>query len=342
MLNDLITVNSDNAPWILIATIAAAFAVRGGIDIVIRKLIGKTKTKFDDAIVNIIKTPAFATVILVGIYLLSGLNSIPENLQSIIANTTLSIIAAIWGWSTTKLSKLLLVQLGNKHTKDTGLKEAIPFLENIIVLLVLAVFLSLVLAIWGKSITPILASAGVAGVAVAFAAKETISNLFGGMSIFFDKPYKPGDYILIDDKYRGEVVKIGMRSTKVKTRDNVLLTIPNSLMTTNTIVNETGFNSSLRIRIPLAVSYETNLENTEKILVDLLMKQKSILKDPPPKVRFRKFAESAIELDVLVVIEPPAIKGAVRHELMKAIHFELSKRKIVMPYPHLDVHIHRK
>ena len=187
-----------------------------------------------------------------------------------------------------------------------------------------------------------MASAGVAGLAVAFAAKDTVANLFGGVSIFFDKPYKVGDYVIVDDKYRGEVIQIGMRSTKIKTRDNVLLTVPNSVMVTNAVINETGFDPKLRIRIPLGVSYKEDLEKVEKVLVDTLKKHSRVLSSPAPRVRFRAFGESAVELEVLGVIKTPPERGRTIHELIKKIHKSFKKEGIEIPYPHREVYLHQK
>ena len=144
--------------------------------------------------------------------------------------------------------------------------DFIPFLDNLVKLLTIGVVIFIILGIWSIDITPLFLSAGVAGVAVAFAAKDTVANLFGGFSVFIDKPYKIGDYVIVNEKYRGEVVEIGMRSTKIRTRDNVLLTIPNSVMVTNAVINETGFDPKLRIRISLGVSHNSDLEKVEEIL----------------------------------------------------------------------------
>lgn len=138
------------------------------------------------------------------------------------------------------------------------------------------------------------------------------------------------------------MIQIGIRSTKIRTRDNVLLTVPNAVMATDAIINETGFEPQLRIRIPLSIAYGTDLDKAEKILIDVVLKHQAMLKKPKPRVRFRRFGESAIELEVMGVIARPADRGRITHELIKSIDKTLRKEKIISPFPQRDVHLYKE
>ena len=96
------------------------------------------------------------------------------------------------------------------------------------------------LMIWGINATAWLASAGVIGIAVGFAAKDTLSNLLSGVAIVADTPYKIGDYVVLDSGERGKVTNLGMRSTRLLTRDDVEITVPNAVIANATIINESG------------------------------------------------------------------------------------------------------
>ncbi len=330
------------AVLILVASYIIALIIRFIFENILKNLLRKTKTKVDDKIVAASKSPLFWTVFLLGFYYAAISLGLSANIQKILTNLLKSVAIIIWSRAFLKILHIVSTELENRLDKTGSSSDAVPFLENLAKVTLFVIIALIFLTTWGVNITPLLASAGVAGLAVAFAAKDTVANLFGGVSIFFDKPYKVGDYVIVDDKYRGEVIQIGMRSTKIKTRDNVLLTVPNSVMVTNAVINETGFDPKLRIRIPLGVSYKEDLEKVEKVLVDTLKKHSRVLSSPAPRVRFRAFGESAVELEVLGVIKTPPERGRTIHELIKKIHKSFKKEGIEIPYPHREVYLHQK
>lgn len=124
----------------------------------------------------------------------------------------------LWGAAAFRLSGLLFKDVAGRLVDVTGLGgELIPLFDNLVKILIVGAALMMFLSLWGIDITPLLATAGIAGLAVAFAAKDTVANFFGGISVFMDRPYKIGDYIILDSGERGEVVAIGIRSTRIKT-----------------------------------------------------------------------------------------------------------------------------
>jgi small-conductance mechanosensitive channel len=327
---------------LLIFVIAAAVAwiVKFIFEIVLKRALKKTKTEIDDEMVKALKVPIFWTVFIGGSYFSITSLALRQDLTKLLTNILVTAAIFLWSIAIVKISRLFLKAYDRKYT-DGRLHDAIPFLDNLILLIILGIAVLLVLDIWGINTTPLLASAGVLGIAVAFAAKDTVSNLFGGVSVFFDRPYKVGDYVIIEDKHRGEVIEIGMRSTKIRTRDSVLITVPNSVMVTNAVINETGFDPKLRIRIPIGVAYNSDLDKVEYTLVDVMKSHKEVIKEPSPRIRFRKFGNSTIELEALCVIHEPADRGRVMHELIKDIDKAFKEEKISMPFPQRDVHLYK-
>jgi small-conductance mechanosensitive channel len=329
-----------NGVLVLLTSFGAAWVVRFVFEIILKKAMRRTKTKLDDKIIKVVKNPIFWSVLLYGTYLsLSSIVINPELLTRI-SNFLFSFVILVWGRVGFKLSNIIFREIETRQSKDTGkFSDAIPFLDNLAKVSLLLIIILSILGVWGVNITPVLASAGVLGIAVAFAAKDTISNLFGGISVFFDKPYKIGDYVIIEQHYRGEVIEIGMRSTKIKTRDSILITVPNSVMVTNAVINETGFDPKLRIRIPMGVAYNSDLDKVEYTLIEVMKSHKEVIKEPVPRIRFRRFGESAIELEALCIIDEPANRGRVMHELLKEIDKAFKEEKISMPFPQRDVHL---
>jgi MscS family membrane protein len=169
-----------------------------------------------------------------------------------------------------------------------------------------------------------------------------IANFLGGISVFVDKPFTIGDYIVLDKGERGEVVAIGVRSTRIKTRDDVLITIPNSIVANSKIINESAPMPNFRVRIPVSVAYGSDIDLVQATLLAIAGKNENVLTDPIPNVRFREFGESALNFELLCWISEPAMRGLTVHDLNCAVYRTFSETGITIPFPQRDVHIHQK
>ncbi|MBW2481178.1 MAG: mechanosensitive ion channel family protein, partial [Deltaproteobacteria bacterium] len=191
----------------------------------------------------------------------------------------------------------------------------------------------------GIPVHAVLASAGIAGFAVAMAAKDTLSNLFGGVAIFMDRPFRPGDYIVLDDNERGKVVHIGLRSTRIQTRDDVMITIPNSIITNTKIVNQSSPTPIFRVRIKIGVAYGSDIKQVETILVQQVRSNPLAAQYPEPRARFRKFGDSSLDFELLCWVKRPQDRGRFMHGLNSAIYNAFAEAGIKIPFPQRDVHL---
>ena len=149
-----------------------------------------------------------------------------------------------------------------------------------------------------------LASAGVLGIVLGLAAKDTIANLFSGIFIMVDSPYKDGDYINLDSGERGYVKNIGIRSTRIMTRDDIEITIPNSVIANAKIINESGGPyENERVRLSVGVAYGSDVDQVKEILIDISKKSGLISEKFEPRVRFRQFGESSLNFELLFWID---------------------------------------
>ncbi|WP_041722369.1 mechanosensitive ion channel family protein [Maridesulfovibrio salexigens] len=194
---------------------------------------------------------------------------------------------------------------------------------------------------FGIPVTAIFASAGIAGVAVALAARETLANFFGGVSIFLDRPFRAGDYIVLDNGDRGEVKAVGMRSTRIQTRDDIMITIPNSVITNGKVVNQSRPHPHFRVRIKLGVAYGSDVDKVEELLMMSAEKNALTINEPAPRVRFRKFGDSALEFELLCWAARPHDRGRLIHELSRDIYKTFNAEGIVIPFPQQDVYLHK-
>nr|MDJ0876779.1 mechanosensitive ion channel [Desulfobacterales bacterium] len=191
----------------------------------------------------------------------------------------------------------------------------------------------------GLSFTAVFASAGIAGIALALAARETLANFFGGISILMDRPFKTGDFILLESGERGMVVNVGMRSTRLLTRDDIQIAIPNSIITNTKVINESAPQPRFRIRIQVGVAYDSDIDHVEKVLLAIAGANKLVSPTPTPRVRFRSFGDSALDFELLCWARRPHDKGRLIHELNQAIFKSFKAEGIEIPFPQRDVHL---
>jgi small-conductance mechanosensitive channel len=215
-----------------------------------------------------------------------------------------------------------------------------PLFEMGIKLFLLSVLIWLFMSLWNIDGTAWLASAGVIGIAVGFAARDTLANLISGVSIIADAPYKIGDYIVLDTGERGVVTELGMRSTRLLTRDDVEISIPNAVMGNAKITNESGGPAiEHRIRVPIGVAYGSEPAKVVEVLEQVARENEMILPHPAPRARMRAFGESSLDFELLGWIKYPEQRGLARHQVLMEIDESFRKEGIQIPFPQRDIHV---
>ncbi|MEW6500823.1 MAG: mechanosensitive ion channel family protein [Thermodesulfobacteriota bacterium] len=321
--------------YALLAKLADLF-----IDRVLKRLTARTAITFDDALIDFAHWPICWTILLLGLQHALVLQKLAQPWKRILPATIESAILLLWFAALFRFIHWFIEE-GTQRMAERGKIGADLFLLLKNVLRVVAVVAGLIwlLSIWDVNLTPLFASAGIAGVAVALAAKDTLANFFGGVSIFADRSFKVGDFIILDSGERGEVVEIGIRSTRIKTLDDVLITIPNSLLATTKIVNESAPTPRYRLRIPVGVAYGSDVDEVEATLMAVALAEEQVVREPGPLVRFRAFGESSLDFVLLVWVEEPSLSVGVTHKLLKAIYKAFNAKGIVIPFPQRDVHL---
>jgi MscS family membrane protein len=310
------------------------------IDRIVRRVAERTEISYDNHIIGIVHWPICWTIFLLGILHALLLRSLPEPYQSVLPAAAKSIILVLWLFASIRIfNHFAAVRLTMILERGKIGSDLFLLLKNIIRVVLVIVGMFWFLSLWQVNLTPLFASAGIVGIAVALAAKDTLANFFGGISIFADNTFKVGDYVIVDNLQRGEVVEIGIRSTRLKTRDDVLITIPNSILANSKIINESAPIPRYRIRIPVGVAYSSDLDLVEATLMEIVLANPQVVTDPEPRVRYRSFGDSAINLELLLWLEEPSLKGRETHRLLKAIHRAFAAKGIIIPFPQRDLHI---
>ena len=168
-----------------------------------------------------------------------------------------------------------------------------------------------------------------------------MSNIFGGLSIIADAPYKVGDWVNLDGGERGRVTKIGLRSTRMITRDDVEITVPNAAIASGKIINESGGPSKKsRVSVLVGVAYGSDVDHVREVLLRAAQGVELVVDDPEPRIRFTEMADSALVFRVLCWIEFPELRGECVDGLNTAIYKALNVEGITIPFPQRDVHLY--
>jgi small-conductance mechanosensitive channel len=330
----------------------ASFIILSFIIIFVLNLIFKlTKKKFslDARILKELRTPIRLGVFLIGIYIanhylqpdfrVDGINLI---LLYKIAATVLVIYAM------TKVVRCFFVwyvekiKIKGKNVIDDTIFQ---FLSRAIVITLWIVAILIALDMIGIEIKPILAGLGIAGLAAALALQDTLSNFFSAIYIAADQPVKIGDFIEVSSGEKGYVSDIGWRTTRLRTRDNNIVIIPNAKLAQSVITNFNQIQNRFKVEIPIGVSYKSDLEKVEKVTIDIakkiMNKFEPKITDFNPYIRYENFGDFSISFKVSMMTEDVERKYQIVHEFIKELTKAYKKSNIEIPYPQREIHIKR-
>ena len=199
----------------------------------------------------------------------------------------------------------------------------------------------------GINVMPFIAGAGVAGIAIGFAAKDTLSNLIAGVLLLIDRPFEIGDRIEVwsapsGSATWGDVMDIGIRATKINTTDNIEIIIPNNEIMTRDIVNYTASSSSIRVRVNVGIAYKSDIETAKQAIIEVAESIDYVQKEPAPKVVVRNFGDSSIELQLRVWIHDARKRMDTISDLTDEIKGAFDRVGIEIPFPQRDVTLIRE
>jgi small-conductance mechanosensitive channel len=324
---------------ILLFLVLAAVADRL-ISGIIARIVTRTETKLDDRLLKILHRPIFTTVALIGLVLAVSILDLPPFFLLTTTSLVQTILIAVWLVFGLRLSRMVLEFMGRDDRFEYVQPTTEPLFRNAVAVVLLVAGGYAILLAWDSDVTGLLASAGILGLALSFAAKDTLANLFAGIAILADRPYQIGHYIILDSGERGEVTQIGLRSTRLLTRDDVEVSIPNGIMGNAKIVNEaSGVPRSYRIRVKVGVAYGSDVDQVMEVLMGVGTSHPKVKSKPEARVRFRTFGESSLDFELLCWIEEPAQRGLVTHELNCEVYRKFAEAGISIPFPQRDLYI---
>ncbi len=330
---------------IVIIALILAKAVKFFVISVAPHLVSKTETTLDDEILKAVNGPLQVFIVAIGIYMaVAALSHLPGIISGNLGMLLTVVLIYIAGYLVANLASGLINWYKNDIAPHTGsdLDDALmPFLGKAVGVTVFVLATLMAISAMGVEITPLIATLGVGGIAVALAAQEMLSNVFGAISILSDRPYKVGDRIAMTDGLLGDVVEIGLRSTRVKTLDGRITVIPNSDISKSMVINYSQPDPKLRYDIRVGISYDADVGKASKILLEIAGSTGGVLKDPAPKVYVTDLGNFSVNLLMQVWLESYKMTWDIPDHIYRETLKRFAAEKISIPYPTTSVIVDR-
>jgi len=328
-------------PVLIIVAYLLGRAIQIVLSNVIEKVTRRTPTRLDDKLVQAMRRPVLPTTVILALLVSASVMRLPDSLHNLTVRVLYTVLLLVWSSAAMRVAHIVLeIAARYRHQFSVLQPRTMPAFDMALKVLVVGAAAFLFLLIWGINPTAWLASAGVIGIAVGFAAKDTLANFFSGIFIIADAPYKIGDYIILDTGERGMVKQVGMRSTRILTRDDIEVTIPNAVIGNAKIINESGGPwEKERIRIPVGVAYGSDVDRVCELLVEIANAHEEVNETLKPRVRLRAFGNSSVDFELLCWIDHPEHRGRISHDLHMEVYKAFAREGIVIPFPQQDVHI---
>jgi MscS family membrane protein len=305
----------------------------------LRKRVETTDTKMDDLVVHSLGSPLTILAFFIPLYfaIQHAIVVYPQYQWITDSKVLLAMYIIVGTWIIASFVDgfLRTYGLALAETTDTDLDDRIiEILQKIAKYLIWFTGLLYVLTLFAINITPLIAGAGIFGIAIALAAQDLFSNFFGGAVIITDQPFKIGDRVLIND-ILGDVTHIGPRSTRIITLDSDVVTIPNNKITTSVVRNFSLPSPQARIQIPVAVAYGTEIGQVKKVLAgiaDEALKSNSdmIAAHPVPTVYLVKMDKSAMTFELTVYAREFTHNSVIKDILNTRIIEEFRRQGIII------------
>ncbi|MDB5189770.1 MAG: hypothetical protein JWN49_96 [Parcubacteria group bacterium] len=247
-----------------------------------------------------------------------------------IAKASLILIAGIIGYYLTAalIRKILL----KSRVQDAFARILVDNVYKTIVIVITIITAANQL---GINITAPLAGLGIAGIAIGFAAQDSLSNIIASFLIFFDKPFRVGDYITLGEYY-GRIERITMRSTRIRTQDNTYVVIPNQKIINDVLIDHTT-NGDTRIVIPVSIGYEASIDAAREAILAQVSLIEGVAQNPAPDVVVNTLGDSGVNLLVRVWIKDASIERRTFFRTVETTKRALDAAGISIPYPHVEI-----
>ena len=310
----------------------------------VRRITGRTDTHLDDVVVDAAGFSMKTAVFIGGLELAIGqLSIIPASFDADINRLFFVIYVLLIFIFLYRLIGGLVYWYGKEvvHKTETDLDDKFLGLFRRIALTVLIVTLIvIVMGQFGIEVSALVTTLGIGSLAVALAAQETLGDMFSGFTIMVDQPFKIGDRVeLLDIGTWGDVVDIGLRSTRILTRDHRMVTVPNSVIGKGLIVNYSLPSTKFRVETHVGIAYGSDIEFARSVMIEAIRQQDWVMKSERIEALFLEFGDSSLNFRVRCWIEHYVETRRIIDKMNTALYHALNQNNIEIPFPQREVRL---
>ena len=336
-------------PWLTLTVFLAiwvslSFFISRIFDQYIRRSAEKSKTRLDNILIGALHGPILIFLILMGGWVALGAIELTPKMARFAQIGISLAIASVLILALVKIYHGILMEYGRRYEP---LKPSLGILDLLGKGLIILIGVLITLDSLNISITPLLTTLGIGGLAVALAFKDTLANFFAGLYILADRPIRVGDYIKLEGGPEGYVEGVGWRSTRLRNPSDKIVIIPNSKLSESIITNYFLPEKRMPLLVNISISYDSDTRRVEKILLEEATRGASeiegMLTDPPALVRFIPgFKDSSLDFTLICPVKEFVDQYFVQHELRHRILERFRKEGIRIPFPQRTVHLRKE
>jgi len=304
-----------------------------------------TRTELDDRVRQRITPPIELLTITAGLYLAVLSFPIQDRVQHILAGVVFIANALIFSSIIYRVADEFLTWYANRVEVRTGTKigtQIFPLVRKVFTIFLVCAVLIVVLKHFGYDALSLLTALGIGSLAIGLAAKDTLANMISGFTLMVDRPFRIGDRIQLASGKSGDVLDIGLRSTRIKTVDNTLLIIPNSELCNSTVLNMAFPDMLSQGRISIGVAYGSDIEKVKSIMREIAKENPEVLQEPSPEAYFLSFGDSALNMALVFWVDDYTKTFTVTDQINMLLMAAFTKNEIQIPYPTRKVLLERE
>ncbi|WP_214411907.1 mechanosensitive ion channel family protein [Sphaerisporangium fuscum] len=295
---------------------------------------GATPGTWDDMVWSLLKAISLPAALTAGMWSAIEVLGVRQPVRGVLDRILVAVVILLVGLSVARLAAEVVRSV---TLARSGVAQSASIFVNITRVLIIGIAVLVILQSIGVSITPLLTALGVGGLAVALALQDTLGNLFAGVHVLVSKKVQPGDFIRLDSGEDGRVVDINWRNTTVEQLTGNTVVVPNAKLADAILTNFNQPVQHLSVLVQVGVSYDSDLEEVERITVqvgrEVLSTVEGAMPEYEPVVRYHTFGESSINFSVTLRVREYAAKFLVVHEFMKLLHARYRREGIEIPNP---------
>ncbi len=308
---------------------------------ILRRISSKTENKLDDILLDILERPVVFLILILGFTLGLSMLVLSERAHEITNNILIILFIIDGAWFFMQFIDILLINYIRPFAQKTKSElddQLLPILRKLSKVIIVAITLVMIIDNFGYDVTSLVAGLGLGGLAFALAAQDLLGNMFGGIAILTDKPFKVGERIKVN-QHDGHVKEIGIRSTRIVTMDGTQLTLPNSMIA-NSVLENVSKEKTRRIITTIGVTHNTShtkITEAKKILTKIVLDNKET--EDNSEVSLYDFGENALQIRLIYWIKNLNDIVRVKDEINMEIKRQFDKAKIEMAFPTRTVYM---